>query len=77
MRHIAPRFEEAVDGDALLQMLAVVPAIEVGFVGWIDVHRRQQHAFSSERHFLVLHWTYSFAARSAIERITASRTPGS
>ena len=33
MRDIAPRFEEAVDGDALFQMFAVVPAVEFGFVG--------------------------------------------
>lgn len=28
MRDIAPRFEEAVDGYALLEVLAVVPAVE-------------------------------------------------
>ena len=37
--------------DPLLKMLAVVPSIEFGFVGGIDVHRGQQHSFASERHF--------------------------
>src|SRR6188768_1531309 len=31
-------------------MLAVVPAIEFGLIGWLNVHRRQQHSFSGERH---------------------------
>jgi hypothetical protein len=30
MRDVAPGLEEAVDGDALLQMFAVVPTIEFG-----------------------------------------------
>ena len=77
MRHIAPRFEETVDGDALFKMLAVVPTVEVGFIGGIDVHRSQQHALSRERHFLILRQAFNFAASSAIDRITASRTPGS
>ena len=51
MRDIAPGFEEAVDRDPLFQMLAVVPSVEFGLVGGIDVHRGQQHAFSGERHF--------------------------
>ena len=38
MRDIAPRFEKALDGDALLEMLAIVPAVEFGLIGWIDVH---------------------------------------
>jgi hypothetical protein len=48
---IAPRLEKAVDGDALFEMFAVVPAIEFGFVRWIDIHRGQQHSLSGERHF--------------------------
>ncbi len=50
MRDVAPCFEEAVDRDALIEMFAVVPAVEIGFVLRIDVHRRQQHAFSGKRH---------------------------
>jgi hypothetical protein len=34
-------------------MFAVVPAVEVGLVRSIDIHRRQQHAFSGDRHFFV------------------------
>ncbi len=41
MRDIAPRLEETVDGDALLEMFAVVPTVEFGLIGWIDVHRGQ------------------------------------
>src|SRR5439155_18209124 len=71
-----PRFEETGNRDALFQMFAVVPAVELGVVRGIDVHRRQQHAFSGHRHrkdpqMIILE------AISAIAFITASRTPGS
>src|SRR6185312_5924792 len=52
MRNIAPCLEEAVDRNALLQVLAVVPAVEILLMCGVDVHRRQQHAFSRERHFI-------------------------
>ena len=77
MRDIAPGFQKAVDRDALLEMLAVVPPVEFGLVGRIDVHRRQQHSFSGERHFCDDPYPVIFEARSAIAFITASRTPGS
>jgi hypothetical protein len=48
---VTPRFEKAFNGDALFEMFAVVPAVELGFIGGVDVHRRQQHAFSGHRHF--------------------------
>ena len=51
MGDIAAGFEEAVDRHALFEMFAVVPAIEFGFVRGVDVHRRQQHAFTRHRHF--------------------------
>ena len=51
MRDVAPGFEEAIDRDALFEMFAVVPSVEFGLVGGIDIHRRQQHAFSGHRHF--------------------------
>ena len=76
MGDIAAGFEEAVDCDALFEMFAVVPAIELGFVRGVDVHRRQQHAFSGHRHFLDS-YLLVLEAMSAIAFITASRTPGS
>jgi glyoxylate carboligase len=50
MRDVAPGLEEAVDGDALFEMLAIVPAVEFGLIRWIDIHRGQQHACSGQRH---------------------------
>jgi len=32
MRDVAPGFEKALDRDTLLEMLAVVPSVEVSFV---------------------------------------------
>jgi hypothetical protein len=77
MRDVAPCLEKAVDRDALFKMFAVVPAIEFGLVGGIDVHRRQQHSRSSERHFAKFLYRVGIDARSAIAFITASRIPGS
>jgi hypothetical protein len=50
---VAAGFEEAIDCHALLQMLAVIPAVELGLVGGVDIHRRQQHAFSGHWHLFV------------------------
>jgi hypothetical protein len=50
MCDIAPGFQKTFDRDPLQQMLAVIPPIEVGLIGRIDVHRGQQHSFSGERH---------------------------
>jgi hypothetical protein len=50
MRDIAPRLQETLDRDALFQMLAIVPAVEIGLIWNVDVHRRQQHALPGERH---------------------------
>ena len=79
MGDVAPGLEKAVDRDAFFEMLAVVPAVEIGFIRGVDVHRRQQHAFSGERHFLravLLCLVMLFDARSAIAFITASRDAG-
>src|SRR4051794_8326427 len=76
MRDVTPCFEEAVDGDALLEMFAVVPAVEFGFVGRIDIHRCQQHSLSGDRHVDCPYWVI-LEARSAIAFITASLTPES
>lgn len=54
MRDIAPSLEKSLDCDALSQMLTIVPPVEIGLMGWIDVHRRQQHSFSGERHLRIL-----------------------
>src|SRR5450631_358192 len=77
MRDVTPGFEEAWNRDALHQMLAVIPAIELGFVCGIDVHRRQQHSFSGQRHFSTAPYPVIFDAKSAIALMTASLTPGS
>ncbi len=50
MRDIAARLDETLDRDALFEMLAIIPTVEIGFIGRVDVHRCQQHAFSGERH---------------------------
>src|SRR4029078_13011284 len=55
-RDIAPRFEETWHRNALLEMLAVVPAVEFGLMGGVDVHRRQQHAFPASGISKILMW---------------------
>src|SRR5258705_560139 len=76
MRDIAPRLEKTLDGDALIEMFAVVPAIEFGLIGSIDVHRGQQHSLSGERHFRCP-YPAIFDAMSATALITAFLMPES
>src|SRR5882724_12354490 len=77
MRDIAAGFDEALDCDALFEMLTIVPAVEILVVGRVDIHRRQQHALSGERHSLMSSYLVTFEAMSAIAFITAFLTPGS
>ena len=76
MGDIAPGFEEAVDRDALLEMFAVVPAIEFGSSAAsisIEVSSMPFPAIG----MLLSSYLPVLEAMSAIAFITASLTPGS
>src|SRR5215204_3183521 len=47
----APRLEKALDADALGEMLAVIPEIEVLLVRGVYVHRRDEHPLACQGHF--------------------------
>src|SRR5882672_6884178 len=76
MRDVTPRLEKTVDRDALLEMLAIIPEIEFALVGGIDVHRRQQHPFSSQWHSCIPYCYSTFILRSALLRASRRMSHG-
>src|SRR3954447_25146266 len=68
----APCLEKALDADALGEMLAVVPEIEILLVGGVHVHRRDEHPLACQGHSERLPFVSAASARRRRRTIRAS-----